>query len=820
LTKLTDALSSQRGVEEVDLGNFGELQNKEVTLVAAFLQEQTQIVHLNLSNNRLGGEGIKALCVALVSLDRLRRLNLDNNDMGVQGADALSSVLAVSSTLRSLSLRGNRMGAKGALIIASAALEANTITELVLAENEITSASSSEQDFTATLSRLSCLESINLSRNNLTEIDPALFFLPNLRECNVTNNQLAPVLADASLTELRMFAKSKTISSERSKLSPLKDQPNGSVPTNTASSSLSTSSPTTSEEFFSPMNRSSSPQQQQQQRKAASPPQALEDSIEEVPEEEDASFEASASFEADATRVRESNHALNNAKNPLSAGTRVIEVKGSDATSSSSSASTASNASVKRVSQGIVRSRSGWGNVAEAREEADDDFVFAEGDTKTNDHQNPHHPISANRRLSPLSSLGSNRSSLSRTSQGEQISSRGGGVGGTSAAAHQTVRGSDNDLLEQSAGSFADDDSDILQRSYRSNQDEEEVVVHSARSGFPTKSSPPKQQQAATTTAAAKKLIDSNVSDYGADAEYGDDFEEIDELDEAVSIGEQLSDEDSNPFASSGSFDKSPKTKSTAQPQQARPSSLARTKSGFIDSIESGKKSGAKGHPTKGGALEDEEDEADEEAQEDDADPIYTTKKTILSSQDEYSDQERQKLPASTGGSLGWAKDSSSSRAPLQSASHARATSSASNKNNNDKGGDVVEVQDFEDDHSIASEDIDALDMSVGIASDSGGDSFLNEESFASQKSKGANASFGGGGVKKINTLGARGTNSSYATKKTLSESADLEFSVSEQELSTSSGGGGGGFGDGFDYTASALPPVKKPPNKKIGSGW
>ena len=228
-------------------------------------------------------------------------------------------------------------------------------------------------------------------------------------------------------------------------------------------------------------------------------------------------------------------------------------------------------------------------------------------------------------------------------------------------------------------------------------------------------------------------------------------------------------------------------------------SALSRTKSGFISTASaSGKKheASAQGHS---------EDEADQEAQEESSPPMQKMKAQQRGAG--VAEPLQLKKPSSTlppaSASSGWAKSTS---APLSRGggggghAAAAATTKSGPAKSSKPSSDTV-VADFEE-QSIASEEIDALEFSMGGAdSDSNGSfSFLNDESIASHKSKA------------VATLkSARSVASASAKRPGLNqstESAEVDFSVTETDLSTSHGV----FETAdYDYSTSALPPALPP---------
>lgn len=144
-------------------------------------------------------------------------------------------------------------------------------------------------------------------------------------------------------------------------------------------------------------------------------------------------------------------------------------------------------------------------------------------------------------------------------------------------------------------------------------------------------------------------------------------------------------------------------------------------------------------------------------------------------------------------------------------------------------GGDDDEA---EESKSVASEDIEAMELSVGGAGSDSDTSFsgLNSDSLTKKggekggSSSSASARGGLSGASKSLAGGATSYRPSVPKKKSSDEhdlsqsSADLEFSVSEFETSGSKGIDGDA---GYDFTAAAIPPVNagRGPRNRSG-GW
>ena len=116
--------------------------------LAAALETNTALTHLNLASNSIGDEGAKALAAALKTNTALTHLDLASNSIGNEGVSALAAALKTNTALTSLSLQGSLpplifkgtwqiMGPEGAKALAEA-IETNTaLTHLNLAWSDI-----------------------------------------------------------------------------------------------------------------------------------------------------------------------------------------------------------------------------------------------------------------------------------------------------------------------------------------------------------------------------------------------------------------------------------------------------------------------------------------------------------------------------------------------------------------------------------------------------------------------------------------------------------------------------------------------------------
>ena len=94
-------------------------------LVAALVRHRLRVSGLLLQDNLLGDMGVEAISAVLGVCTSLRTLDLSWNRFGSKGAKALASSLAAGSSspqvgLRSLCMRGNRIGDEGVMRIADA----------------------------------------------------------------------------------------------------------------------------------------------------------------------------------------------------------------------------------------------------------------------------------------------------------------------------------------------------------------------------------------------------------------------------------------------------------------------------------------------------------------------------------------------------------------------------------------------------------------------------------------------------------------------------------------------------------------------------
>jgi Ran GTPase-activating protein (RanGAP) involved in mRNA processing and transport len=130
--------------------------------LAQALQGGRGLRRLSLAYNQLGDEGAAAVAGGLTRNQTLKDLDLSDNDIGDPGSEALAGVLSVSTCrLTALNLSVNRVGVEGGRALAVALAKNRTLTHLDLGCNP--AGTPVAIAFAQTLERNSCLLSLDLS---------------------------------------------------------------------------------------------------------------------------------------------------------------------------------------------------------------------------------------------------------------------------------------------------------------------------------------------------------------------------------------------------------------------------------------------------------------------------------------------------------------------------------------------------------------------------------------------------------------------------------------------------------------------------------
>eukprot|EP00656_Telonema_subtile_P050064 TRINITY_DN6387_c0_g1_i2.p1 TRINITY_DN6387_c0_g1~~TRINITY_DN6387_c0_g1_i2.p1 ORF type:complete len:513 (+),score=93.43 TRINITY_DN6387_c0_g1_i2:199-1737(+) len=205
-TRLAKALRGGSSITSLSLAS-NNLSSKAVSEVVLGLQGQLvrgvgSVVHLNLSNNTLGGllSTEPPAVVALASLLRrddcvLQKLNLGNSSLQPMQVCALATAIRSNHSLKTLELRGNKTHCSGARALAEACTVNSTLTSLQLCGNQLT------DEGAAWLFKLlptaTALTQLNLGSNGLS--DKAMLhcaqLLANpeccLRELGLSDNKIS-----------------------------------------------------------------------------------------------------------------------------------------------------------------------------------------------------------------------------------------------------------------------------------------------------------------------------------------------------------------------------------------------------------------------------------------------------------------------------------------------------------------------------------------------------------------------------------------------------------------------------------------------------
>ena len=122
LDMLTNALYAENSLKILDLSKSNINGEIFKSFVLSMYKKGTEepnpnfhITTLNVSNNKLGYNGIECLCKALKVNKTVQYLNVFHNLFDVNGARRFQEILAVNSTLEELDIGYNRMGGCHAL---------------------------------------------------------------------------------------------------------------------------------------------------------------------------------------------------------------------------------------------------------------------------------------------------------------------------------------------------------------------------------------------------------------------------------------------------------------------------------------------------------------------------------------------------------------------------------------------------------------------------------------------------------------------------------------------------------------------------------
>jgi len=157
------------------------LNKKAIDVFAKYLFRLGKLRILNLSNNRLGIDGMKILAPSLRKLFQLRRLDLNNNELNkignIGGIRALTFCLEQLVHLRELNLTGNQIDRNGIALLASSLKNLKQLQYLYIGANNIGSVGMIS--FAPVLEELIHLQRLNISDNKI-QVEGMALLRPSL----------------------------------------------------------------------------------------------------------------------------------------------------------------------------------------------------------------------------------------------------------------------------------------------------------------------------------------------------------------------------------------------------------------------------------------------------------------------------------------------------------------------------------------------------------------------------------------------------------------------------------------------------------------
>ncbi|KAL0240139.1 hypothetical protein GEMRC1_010246 [Eukaryota sp. GEM-RC1] len=168
------------------------------------LTENTSITSINLKDNSIGHEGVRALAEALKVNTTVTSIDLSKNFIGDEGARILADVLKINTTISNINLGDNSIGVEGARALAEV-LKVNTeVSSINLCKNSVGAGGASA--LAEALKVNVTVKSINLWKNSIgaegfEALSEALKFNTSVKDINLFNNSIGAaavrVFADA-----------------------------------------------------------------------------------------------------------------------------------------------------------------------------------------------------------------------------------------------------------------------------------------------------------------------------------------------------------------------------------------------------------------------------------------------------------------------------------------------------------------------------------------------------------------------------------------------------------------------------------------------
>ena len=114
------------------------MTNDQMSLICDCLMNNTTLIELNLSSNKITDEKVVRLAEAIKMNTTLQSLDISHNTLSYNGISSISDCLKFNSTLCKLNLSSNKISDKGAERLAEAIQINTTLQELNISMNKIT----------------------------------------------------------------------------------------------------------------------------------------------------------------------------------------------------------------------------------------------------------------------------------------------------------------------------------------------------------------------------------------------------------------------------------------------------------------------------------------------------------------------------------------------------------------------------------------------------------------------------------------------------------------------------------------------------------
>lgn len=159
---LLQSLLKNRKLQSLHLsGNF-----KISDIVASFIQCNTSLVSLNISDNAMYDSGMHAICMrGLLYVTTLKYFDISENFLNINSAEMIASILHRNTSLTCLALGSNQIGYVGCRYLATALLVNKTLTSLYIRHNMI--GDSGAKELAGMLRRNTTLAHLDLSFNDI-----------------------------------------------------------------------------------------------------------------------------------------------------------------------------------------------------------------------------------------------------------------------------------------------------------------------------------------------------------------------------------------------------------------------------------------------------------------------------------------------------------------------------------------------------------------------------------------------------------------------------------------------------------------------------